>query len=111
MVMNKESTDCGQAVLIKATDCFVQAMIEHTDAIDFRAIIQMFNQKLIKCCRVLYQVVTAGSPSLNNQCFFMASVYYWLNYQNQATLQHHQIEDPVTIERIHSTPTRQMLWF
>ena len=102
MVMNKESTHCGQAVLSKATDCFVQVMVEHIDAIDFRAIVQMFNQELIKCCRVLYQVVTAGSPSLNNQCFFMASVYYWLINQHQATSQYHQIQDPVTIQRIHS---------
>ena len=105
MEMNNESGECGKDVLIEANNCFCRVMPEHIYTVDFPTIVRKFDQELIKCCRVFHQVLTSGSPPLSNPCFFMASVYHWLIQYHHIAPRHRQIEDSVTIARIHSTLT------
>ena len=101
---NMEPGKCGEEVINVAYGCFMQVMVEHIIAMDFRAIALHFDREFIRCCRSFYLVLrSARSPRLSNPCFFMAAIYHWLIQQHPNVDRRRQVTDHEIIARIHAT--------
>ena len=104
IVTNKDPEECGEEVLGAINERLVEFFDEHIDTIDVHVIIQHFDQELIKCCRIFYQVLLfSPSSRLSSSGFFMASVYHNLIQQHPNATQHRQVTDPEIIARLSST--------